>query len=258
MSRGEPGPRPSPRHAQSGQAAIETAIILPLFVFLILGILQLGMMHQARLMAKYAAYRAVRVGSLHHAHKDAMEQAGLAVLLPLISQDQGGGESIQPVTGAKNFQKKWNSEGVSTNQMPDAKLPYVAVTICGPTLQELPGGTRELDFDDPRVASSPYDEWLQSHRTKLRIQVTLNYRLPIPFANWVIHSIALQRELPMLMRMGKQQPPGQNLFGQEYADAANRGVYILPIRAAYTMRMQSNLYASALPQSNTCLTTNHL
>lgn len=255
MSRAAPW-RPS-RHSQSGQAAIETAIILPLFVFLLLGIIQLGMMHQARLMAKYAAYRAVRMGSLHHARQEDMERAGLAALLPLISQDRGGGESIQPVTGAENFQKKWNAEGIRTNQMPDAKLPYVAVTTCGPTLQELSGGARELDFDDPRVASSPYDEWLQSHRTKLRIQVTLNYRLPIPFANWVIHSIAMQRELPMLMRMGKQAP-GVNRFGEEYAKAANRGVYILPIRAAYTMRMQSNLYASALPQSNTCLTTNHL
>ena len=251
----------SPRRGDSGQAAVEAAFILPLFVFLILGTLQLCLMHQARLMAKYAAYRAVRAGALHNAHKDIMEQAGLAVLLPLVSQASGKGESLQPITRAEDFQKKWGSDGMKRNEMPDVKLPYVAVTICGPNRVELPGGAREVDFDDPRFSSADIDSggdgdrWRHSNLTKLRIQVTLNYRMPIPFANWVIHSIALRRDIPFLMRMGKQQPGG-NTFGDDYEKAAQKGVYILPIRAAYTMRMQSNLHVSQLPESNRCLTTN--
>ncbi|HYH96523.1 TadE family protein [Hyalangium sp.] len=239
--------------AESGQAAIEAAIILPLFVFLILGTLQLGLMHQARLMTKYAAFRAVRAGSLHNARKDDMERAALAAVLPLLSEGRGGGEYIQPITRAEDFQRKWGAQGVSSNTMPDTKLPYVDVTLCGPTRREVSAGARELDFDDPRFAAS--DGWRASHRTKLRIQVTLHYRMPIPFANWVIHSIALQRELPWLMRMGRHErrPHG---FDSRYEAAADKGVYILPIRAAYTMRMQSNLYTSELPEANACLTTN--
>lgn len=251
----------TPRRRDSGQAAVEAALILPLFVFLILGTLQLCLMHQARLMAKYAAYRAVRAGATHHAQKESMEQAGLAVVLPLVSQSHGGGEFIQPVTSAEDFQQKWNSKGLKENLMAEANLPYLAVTICGPKRQDLPNGLREVDFDDPRFASADTDNggdgdrWKRSNLTKLRIQVTLNYRMPIPFANWLIHSIALGREIPLLMRMGGQKP-GPNLFGDAYQEAANKGVYILPIRAAYTMRMQSNLYAALLPESNQCLTTN--
>jgi hypothetical protein len=79
--------------------------------------------------------------------------------------------------------------------------------------------------------------------------------MPIPFANWVIHNIVLRKEIPWVMRMGSrdQRPPH---LEQRYEQAASKGIYILPIRAAYTMRMQSNLYLSELPEANTCLTTN--
>ena len=73
----------TPSHRQSGQAAVETAIVMPLFVFIILGLLQLGLMHQAHLMAKYASYKAVRAGSLNRGDKEVMRRAALAVLLPL-------------------------------------------------------------------------------------------------------------------------------------------------------------------------------
>src|SRR4051794_41076235 len=96
---------------QSGQAAVESAIVLPLFVFLILGILQLGLMHQARLMTKYAAYKAVRAGSLHNANVDEMEKAALAVLLPMVGTRTGGQDGIEvirPVGNANEFETKWS------------------------------------------------------------------------------------------------------------------------------------------------------
>ncbi len=242
-----------PGRVQSGQAAIETALILPLFVFLILGTLQLGLMHQARLVTKYAAYKAVRAGSLHHARQEVMERAALAVLLPLASEGRNGGEFIQPLTRAEDFQRKWSGRRLSDNQMADADFPYAEVTLCGPVRKDAPGGMREVDFDDPGLASDK--EWRRSQRTKLRIQLTLYYRMPIPFANQLIHAIALHKEIPWVMRMGSRDPRPHQLQ-QRYDEAASRGIYILPIRAAYTMRMQSNLHVSQLPEANECLTTN--
>src|SRR5688572_13227446 len=78
--RGPQGPR-GPR----GQAAVETAIVMPLFVFTLLGLLQLGLLHQARLLTKYAAYKAVRSGSINRAKVDVMENAAIAVMLPMLS-----------------------------------------------------------------------------------------------------------------------------------------------------------------------------
>ena len=257
--------RATQRDHQSGQAAIESAVILPLFVFLLLGILQLGLMHQARLMTKYAAYKAVRAGALHNARTEVMARSALAVLLPMVSEGNHGAEFIQPVNSADDFREKWLSPGILNNVMKDTPLPYVEATICGPSRKELRGLGRELDFDDPQVSASGSSgsgsgmrleqDWHSSHRTKLRIQVTFNYRMPIPFANWVIHSVARNREIPFLMRMGEPGPMPSRI-GQQYDLAARTGVYILPIRAAYTMRMQSNVYLSQLPESNECRTTN--
>jgi len=244
---------------ESGQAAIESAITLPLFVFLILGILQLGLMHQARLMTKYAAYKAVRAGALHHANLRKMERAALAVLLPLVSRDTGGGEYIQPTHAAGDFSSKWNWSQVLTNRMDEADLPHVQVTICGPLQRNFPGNPREVNFDAPAYAVST--DWEQGQRTKLRIQVTFNYRLPIPFANWVIFNAARQREVPWLMRMGKAKGAErsfQDARGRDlYSGLAERGIYAHPIRATYTMRMQSNFLPQKagyeLPERNLCV-----
>src|SRR5262249_48309188 len=158
------------------------------------------------LVTKYAAYKAVRAGSLNNAQKSVMERAALAVLLPLLSQDSGGGEFIKTINNASDFQEKWQWPGITSNSMPDTGIPYAEVTICGPSTKEVSG--TELDFDDPRTAASV--DWQASHRTKLRIQVTLNYRMPIPFANWVIHAAAFNRDIPWLMRMGEKSTSKTN------------------------------------------------
>lgn len=252
---------PFQQRGQSGQAAVESAIVLPLFVFLILGILQLGLMHQARLLTKYAAYKAVRAGSLHSAKMEKMERAALAVLLPLLSArapGKGGIEYVRPVGSATEFQTKWNE--VLGNQLSGTSLKYVDVTICGPTKQDIPGSGPEFDFDTPDNATP--GNWQQSQRTKLRVQVTFNYRMIIPFADWVIYQAARGREIPAVLRMRNKEGnfgPKRELGGKKtgespYTEAAGKGIYVMPIRATYTMRMQSNFFLSRaeLPERNEC------
>lgn len=236
--------------AESGQAAVESAIILPLYVFLILGILQLGMMHQARLLAKYAAYKAARAGALHNANVGVMEKAALAVLLPMISERSGGGgaEIIKPVNSASKFITKFSK--FSKNEMLDAKnLKYAEITICGPTTKEAGKSKGEVEFDDTAITGQ---EWEKSESTKLRVQLTFNYRLPIPFADYVIVAASRNQEVPFVLRLGKKDA-GQATNSDKYWQLAQKGLYVLPIRATYTMRMQSNLYASNLPESNECV-----
>ncbi|RKG86558.1 TadE/TadG family type IV pilus assembly protein [Corallococcus terminator] len=246
---------------ESGQVAVETAIVLPMFVFLILGTLQLGMMHQARLMTKYAAYKAVRAGALHNANVKEMERAAIAVLLPLISSSTGGGgETIKAIESATDFQMKY--VWASKNTMMDAPgMKYADVTICGPLRNEMGATSGELDFDNPSRITSTGD-WAQSQRSKLRIQVTFNYRLPIPFADMVIYNIARAKEMPPVLRLGNGKDKTEYVTGREmkggvgkYDTAAQSSLYILPIRATYTMRMQSNFYlgANPLPDKNECV-----
>ncbi|WP_426749164.1 TadE/TadG family type IV pilus assembly protein [Myxococcus sp. Y35] len=244
---------------QSGQAAVEAAIVLPLFVFLILGILQLGLMHQARLLTKYAAYKAVRAGALNSAKVEEMEKAALAVLLPLLSVPSGveNRAHIPPVGSAAEFQRKW--QDLRGNRIPSTSLKHAEVTICGPTQGDVGGGGPELDFDDPRNTAPT--GWRASHRTKLRVQVTFNYRMIIPFADWVIYQASRNRDVPALMRMrGKDAPVEESADRRDRSEAqleeaAAQRIYIAPIRATYTMRMQSNFFLNraALPRSNECV-----
>ncbi|MFP2960398.1 TadE/TadG family type IV pilus assembly protein [Myxococcus sp. 1LA] len=239
---------------QSGQAAVESAIVLPLFVFLILGILQLGLMHQARLLTKYAAYKAVRAGALNSAKVDVMESAALAVLMPLLSVPGARGAYIPPVGSAAEFQEKWRE--VSGNRIPGTSLKHAEVTVCGPTRSDVGGSGPELDFDDPRNTAPT--GWRESHRTKLRVQVTFNYRMIIPFADWVIYQSTRGRQMASVLRMQSKAPEGDGARERtesQLEEAAGQRIYISPIRATYTMRMQSNFFLNraALPGSNECV-----
>lgn len=242
----------------AGQAAVEAAIVMPLFVFLLLGTLQLALAHQARLMTKYAAYRAVRAGSLYNGRVDKMESAALSVLLPMISHE-GFSKTFKPIDGPARFAQKYLMNKM--NKMPeDGMTKDVEVVICNPTTDMLTGAVgNEIDFDDPKLASG--GDWKASEKTKLAVQVTFNYRMPIPFANAVISAIYRAKQIPYALRMGKDDGKNDNLdrmgkaVGSTLDLLAMQNAYVLPIRASYAMRMQSNLFVKAapFPKSNKCL-----
>lgn len=133
-----------------------------------------------------------------------------------------------------------------------------------------PGGSfsnnrNEIDFDN-----------FDRNGSRLTIRVRYMYMMRIPFANWVIHSAWLAgqagRELygaiwnpqtavgetgfrNIADYTGEQNTPSSGLLSKIQAkdlDAATKlasgGVYMLPIYASYTMRMQSNPYRSSVQQ----------
>jgi hypothetical protein len=148
--------------------------------------------------------------------------------------------------------------GSQNNQMPDASLKYAEVTICGPVSGSLSASNGEVDFDNPEKGGS--DDWQESETTKLRIQVTFNYRMAIPFANMVIHRAARNQELPAVLRLvntpgGATYQPLVAAINKYTQIAEDKKVYIMPIRATYTMRMQSAIFVNQapIPGSNLCI-----
>jgi len=251
---------------------VETAIVMPLFVFLILGILQLALMHQARSMVKYAAFKAARAGILHHAdtHNDGsntMEMAALAVLLPVISQNVGGpegGEVIHRTRTSTDYGQKMGQQHFQNNQFPEANLKYVQVDICAPLQDQAqahanaitPNG--HLSFDWPMDAGVG---WQAFSASKLAVQVTLNYRMMIPFADMVLwymfrEPVDAQQQRDVLyrdvLRMNGEKEPQQNV-DETIRQLASQRIYVVPIRANYALRMQSDLVVSRLPTQNRCV-----
>lgn len=246
------------RRRERGQVAVESAIILPMFVFLMLGLLQYGLMQQARVMAKYAAYRAVRSGAMFNANVQRMRKAGMAAVLPVIADNMSnapkGAEYYKKIAGASDYVMKWWMHPV--NMMWDAGgLRYVDVTICGPLKGDVNdiAVDNEVDFDDFENATG--SDPAAFARTKLRIQLTFNYRMPIPFANWIIEKFWMGQAIGPYLHLGKQDFARQmkHLGLWQYNLAAASGVYVIPIRTSYTMRMQSNIFTDNLPDSNQCV-----
>lgn len=258
--------RRSGSNRESGQAAVEAALTIPLFMFVLLGTLQLALMHQARLLTKYAAYKAVRVGALTSVDMGRMERAALAVLLPTIRRPFS--PVVHKTTSGVEFSTGFAQ--VMPNLMPEGGIKYVEIRVCSPT-KELLGGGDEFDFDDENKTGSTsarqsgsmqQQGWKDFDRGRLSIQVTYNYRMIIPFADMMLYYIATGQERADLMwtfRLGKQDPQVQQQaqLASKYNTMASQGLYVLPIRANYLMRMQSSLFPEAsgheLPQTNECV-----
>jgi len=244
----------------SGQVEVETAIVMPAVVFLLLGLTQLGMLHQARLMTEYAAYRAVRTGAVKNANVEEMEQAAVAAALPILSRNGSGDYEVLDATDTPSaWRNKLMKPGFGAgglgfgNRMMDVMMvKYAEVSICNPLKGDLSGSTYRVDgddfvpFDDPAVAQDP-------DKTRLVIELTLNYRLVIPFADWVIYRMARGRNMVEELRLGKNgmMPDIPNM--DKYGMAHQMGVSILPIRAQYSMKMHSDILLDTLPDENACI-----
>ncbi len=259
---------------------VETAIVLPLFTFMVLGLLQLGLLYQAKAILKYAAYRAARAGALHNACQDKMNEAALAVLLPVLSLN---GASLAKSDSPADYSAALQSAGLFGVYPDDATVEIVKTRVCGPIKDWVSGsasahpggGQNEVDFDDPgnNATSADNSHWKtrmkELGRTKLRVQVRLNLRMIIPFANMMIFQIWTGQQVAEVMRTGGPGGPrthsndqGKRIAAESgnaallAAVAASSGHYYLPMYANYAFRMQSNFFLSKsecqLPQQNEC------
>jgi hypothetical protein len=256
-----------------GQAAVESAIVLPLFVFIILGLIQLTLAHQAKLMTKYAAYRAARTGSILSAKHSAMERAAMQVLLPMVvlGAPSTGEHHLVFSPSPVAYKARWD-EVASGRAGPeyhfrdphrpaDRRGRILDVIICNPSgaIQ----GNHE-NFDSPfttQTNGSAGGGWGRWNKSWLAVQVSFYYRMPIPFANSVLWHLARgdedrgTMEVLRMERHGAPPPAGgpagppltMDLPGgrdplslAHFDDPASSKIFILPLRASYGLRMHSN------------------
>lgn len=228
-------------HREAGQAAVESALTLPLTVFLILGVLQLFQILQARVLAEYAVFRAVRVGSTNHARCGPMMDAALLVLLPsfrtFVSGDyhQGTGAGSPAERLATEFRKHgpangYRYDGVQYTAGGGALTFSRSIMLMQREFSIPVDPARELEFDQPGPPQ------------RLRTTLVFWYPMRIPFANWVISKMVLgYAAVNPLMPTQRAAWGGTNLggWGAAVAARAAAGEYVLPVVAEYSMRMMS-------------------
>lgn len=243
---------------ESGQVIVEQALILPMVVFLILGIVQLSMIQHARINAEYAAFNAARAGIVYNGDPMMMRRAASLTVLPTVQRADNWGDV------GRFYLDHAISEALF--EFLDIQLPIqrVEVEILEPSDTSIFEGAyarhlnfKQIDFDDYRDAVA--------EANLLSIQVTHYYELRIPFANWMIQSMWFAHRLGDAVGWEGVEFTTQSDGGQSsYASAAQQAIgdplqevrwaamarqanmYFVPIQTHYTMRMQSNLYKTYL------------
>jgi hypothetical protein len=239
------------RRGSEGQAAVESALTIPMMVFTMLGIVQLTVAYHARALAEYAAFKAARSGSVYRVDCKHMNHAALVALAPSMSFTLSTKPSVESlyttsVAYASSNTTMWKSTagsmvGGSKMVWIDYKLEHV-----------------DHDFDkqlDPGVEDVP--------RIRVRMAYFFHYR--IPFANWVMvrYWLATQGLLAnwgqndqsdSTIMVVKADKPAVNKVADNTGDLNSAtdamvnqvrlnmlmGVYTLPIVTTWSMRMFSD------------------
>ncbi len=204
------------QHSQSGQAAVEAALVMPLMVFLALGVIQLTLLQQARLFTEYAAFQAARAGIVWNGSNERMRAAVMFALAPTFTRTDSMDALDRALVAFRERDAHmaalpWPSPGPQKlNGVPLRGV--VRVDTVNPAnyaelgnVWKVRGGAQweELDFDgvsgfpeDPRlqwragkfdqVAMFDADEDLYRRATVLSIRVRYWYEMKVPFANWIV------------------------------------------------------------------------
>jgi hypothetical protein len=225
------------RNPQSGQAAVETAITLPLTLFVILGTLQLFMMLQARILTEYAVFRAVRSGSVNHGECKRMVHAAIATLLPSITRVNGAEE-----LGKAFGRRRDNRFAPDFDSKHDGSIVWV---IRERPLPEEIKAEEDPGFDDPLDAEDP---------VRLEARLVYWYPMRIPFVNWVMSKMFLAHfamedftgTSPIIPTNTKAKwTAGKTSLakdlGAEMLERSRKNQFVFPIQAHYAMRMMTPL-----------------
>lgn len=236
--------------AESGQAAVESALTLPLTVFLILGTLQMFLMLQARVLTEYAAFHAVRTGAVKRGECKPMMHAAIATLLPAFTRTDN------PDNLAQAFRRRRHGRF-----KPNLDLGYngdiVWIFRERPTLAEIALDEDEV-FDDPARYQSVDDV------RRLEARIVFWYPMKIPFANWVLTRMILAHlglqtytfQNPLMPVYRADWQAGANAFSletrirDELMQRVGRDEFVFPLQASYTMRMMVPPRASEFTSPN--------
>lgn len=211
------------RLGSAGQAAVESALTIPMSMFVVLGLLQMGMLQQARLLADYAAYRGTRAASVQRLECKNIKAAELAALVPAL--------------GRADDQSAWKSTFRRVAGNVSSGLPVLVNHWAVENIR--------TPFDKPLAPSEDPE--------RVRIHLRFYYPMNIPFANWLLAkyflaSNAMQAWSGVDPTMATHKmnvtgtAPSDRVARQDYAIVKSyfdKKIYVAPISASWTMRMFS-------------------
>lgn len=213
------------RKTERGQASVEAALIVPIWLLITLGALQLALVQQARLMTEYAAHSAARAGIVWNGNTERMRDAALFALLPTF----GGAGDLEGL-GSLWHDAVAQDAAVARalgERPPRSGVSFGAIRIDSPRPIKFPAGALERDFDE--------EELLLDIRVRYLFELRLPFADGALFAAWA--AVRWVRPDPTLtaseVRFLSTAARGQSPLGPSRR-------YFLPLAASRVMKMQSN------------------
>jgi Flp pilus assembly protein TadG len=240
------------RAGESGQAVVESALTLPLVLFVILGTMQLFLMEQGRIVAQLAAYRAVRSASVNHGNCKRMTDSAILQLMPAIhpfmAPSHPGGTPGEKLAMAYARYANNNyggniviGHGTATTATSTATgaIVWIVRNLAG---RAAVPGAQDVDFDQQDMDAQ-----------RMEIQLIFWFPMKIPFANWVMARMiqahwglqSYNRQNPLMMTQTANWStsiPGVTLATEITNEMTLRmatGEYVFPIIVYSGMRMMT-------------------
>ncbi|WP_223851331.1 MULTISPECIES: TadE/TadG family type IV pilus assembly protein [Cupriavidus] len=224
------------RNRIRGASMAEFIVVLPILLLLCLGIVQFGLLYQAKATLDYAALQAARAGALDHGRNASMRSGLARGLAPLFthSADLIGQQKALLYVNSIELLKP-GAYRIDVINPTSAALQDFGKTnqYAGQTVREIPNDT--LSFRSTSAGGSSGISIQDANLLKIR--VTYCYAMAVPFANRTIFS--LMNAIDDIYATGK---PGSGLPKRPntcYALSTVEGSWRIPLESEAIVRMQT-------------------
>jgi hypothetical protein len=234
-----------PTGCADGQSAVEFLVILPVLVFLVFGIIQFGLLYQARATLNHATMLAARAGAINNGNKTEMRQALGNGLAPLFASEASPDGYAQAVLKAK-AQALSNLTTVEVlNPTAAAMADFGRARLDGVRGKELPNDT--LNYRNPNPG--PRSQISVQDANIIHVRVTYCVRLIVPIWDRLLYAIvnAGSSSHVGLQSHGMNNPFGTG--GEPLVLTCYNPLFPgrrIPVQSEAFMRMQSPFHESNL------------
>ncbi|CAJ0790998.1 hypothetical protein LMG7141_02448 [Ralstonia condita] len=225
---------PSRRRA-TGASMVEFIIVLPILLLLCLGILQFGLLYQAKSTLDYAALQAARAGALNNGKSAAMRTGLARGLAPLYARTASLAGQQQALLATNVDLLKPGAYQIDVINPTSAALQDFGRTgeYAGSNVMQIPNDT--LMFRNTSVGAS--SGLTIQDANLLKIRVTYCYEMYVPFANRTIFSLMNKiNDIYSTGAPGAEIPLAPNAC---YALSAVEGSWRIPLESEAIVRMQT-------------------
>lgn len=220
------------RHAR-GQGLVEFLIVLPILLFIILGIIQFALLYQIRSVQNHATFLAARSGALDHGQMggvNGIKQGFASGMTPLFNH----GTSVAAIASARiKAETETLDPRVTTftvvSPTPQMVRDFGIARLDGVNGREIPNDALQYRATTPGASSNVSIQ----DANLLKLQVTYCALLIVPIVDRAIYT--------MVNGISSYWNPGNDTRGAMTRCArANGGDYRIPVTTTYLIRMQSS------------------